>query len=128
MDQTTTAAPHVPSSARAARKTSPEPTLRHAVEKHEEKKVRKNGMVVSTILFDPQRDSDLSALAFAWRTDRSALARKLINSGLSHYDVAEEVREAAERYKRSASVESDGVMDRHDDGADMSPVNPPATR
>jgi hypothetical protein len=116
MDQTLI----VPASARQARRTAAKPTLRDSVERHEPKKARKNGMVVSTILFDPQMDEQLSALAFAWTTDRSALARKLIAKGLERYDVAEEVRKAAERLERGASVESDETMDRHSDEGDSS--------
>jgi hypothetical protein len=119
MDQTTS----VLSSARQAKRTPAKPTLRNSVEKHGPKRVRKNGMVVSTILFDPQMDEQLSALAFAWNTDRSELARRLINSGLSHYDVVDEVRKAAERFRRAASVESDETADRQDDGADVSLEN-----
>lgn len=119
MDQMTTAPTHVQTSAQRARKTAAKTSLRESVEKHEPKKTRKNGMVVSTILFDPDLDEQLSALAFAWNTDRSALARKLINTGLARYDIAEEIRKAADRFKRAASVESDETTDRHDDGADV---------
>jgi predicted transcriptional regulator len=120
MDQMMSAPAYVPTSAPRGRRTSVKASLRESVERHEPKKTRKNGMVVSTILFDPDLDEQLSALAFAWNTDRSALARRLINAGLARYDVAEEIRKAADRYKRAAPVESDETTDRPEDGAAIS--------
>ena len=120
MDQMMSASTEVNTSARTARRPAARASLRESVEKHEPKKARKNGMVVSTILFDPDLDEQLSALAFAWNTDRSALARKLINTGLARYDIAEEIRKAADRFKRTASGESDETMDRHSDEGDSS--------
>lgn len=120
MDQMMTVSAHVPTSARATKRPSAKASLRDSVAKNSPKKTRKNGMVVSTILFEPEMDEQLSALAFAWNTDRSALARDLITKGLSRYDVADEIRKAAERFKRGASGESDEATDRHDDGTDVS--------
>jgi len=116
MDPMMSASTEVSTSARTARRPAARASLRESVEKREQKKTRKNGMVVSTILFDPDLDEQLSALAFAWNTDRSALARKLINTGLARYDVAEEIRKAAGRFERCASVDSDETTDRLNDG------------
>jgi hypothetical protein len=106
----------VPTSAPKAGKASGKAPLRAAVQRHKTPKVRKNGMVKSTILFDPSTNEQLTALAFAWDTDRSELARHLVAAGLRHYDVAEEVRKAAAKFagavKSSDAGESDEDKDR----------------
>ena len=110
----------VPTSAPKARKAPARPTLRDSVERRKPKEPRQSGKVVATILFSPEMDEQLSALAFAWTCDRSALARKLIAVGLERYDVAEEVRKAAGRLARPAAGESDDTKDRPEGGADES--------
>jgi hypothetical protein len=67
-------------------------TLRTAVKKTEPKKVRKDGTVKTTLLLDVWIDDQLAALAFAWKTDRSELARQFIAAKLRTYNVDEELK------------------------------------
>ena len=98
----------VPTSAPKASRPAAKPSLRTAIKQHQPPKVRKNGMVKSTILFDPSTNERLSALAFAWKTDRSELARRLVTQGLKHYDIAEEVRKAAAKFAGAAEPTDPG--------------------
>jgi hypothetical protein len=88
----------VPTSAQKAGKPAAKAPLRTAAKPRGPKKVRPNGMVKATILFDPQTDSLLTALAFAWQRDRSDLARQIINERVTRYNIAEELAAAAQRY------------------------------
>jgi hypothetical protein len=113
----------VPTSAQKAGKASGKPSLRTAVKQHQPPKVRKNGMVKSTILFDPPTNERLTALAFAWNTDRSELARELIAKGLERYDIADELMKAAGKYKKATAVSSDETPDRLGNGDGVSQEN-----
>src|SRR4051794_24650105 len=117
MDQTIIDAQPVLTSAQKARRASAKPTIRTAVKKAEPKKVRADGTVKTTLPLDSWIDEQLPALAFAWKCDRSELARQFIASKLMAYDVAEELRKAAPAYSKRPVVESDGDGDRQT-GAD----------
>jgi hypothetical protein len=99
----------VPTSVQKANKTAGKASLRTAIKQHQPPKVRKNGMVKSTILFDVPTNERLSALAFAWNTDRSELARELIAMGLERYDIAAEVRKAAAKFASDAQPSGPGA-------------------
>jgi hypothetical protein len=100
-------------SAQKAKRTASKPPLRTAVKKTEPKKVRADGTVKTTLLLDAWIDEQLSALAFAWKTDRSELARQFIAAKLMTYNVAEELGRAAAAYaRRQDRVEPDDSNDR----------------
>jgi hypothetical protein len=92
MDQATIDPASVPTATHKTRRPSGNPPLRTAVKKTEPKKVRKDGTVKTTLLLDAWIDDQLSALAFAWRTDRSELARRFIEAKLKTYSVTEELK------------------------------------
>ncbi len=71
MDHTIIDAQPVLTSAQKARRASAKQTIRTAVKKAEPKKVRADGTVKTTLLLDSWIDEQLSALAFAWKCDRS---------------------------------------------------------
>lgn len=115
MNQTT-----VQTSTRAATRTSGKPSLRPSTRKNDGKKVRRNGLVASTILLDPETDKCLSALAFAWQKERSELVRQMIGDRLSRYDIAEELTKAAARFKSSDAARSDEGSNRPSEATDSS--------
>lgn len=100
MDQATIDPTSVPTAAQKTMRASgnpalrpaAKPPLRTAVKKTEPKKVRKDGTVKTTLLLDAWIDDQLAALAFAWKTDRSELARQFIAAKLRTYNVDEELK------------------------------------
>jgi hypothetical protein len=111
MDQTAT----VPTSAQPASRPAPKKTVRQSVKKTGQKKVRANGTVKTTILFEPWMDAQLSGLAFAWKSNRSLVAIELLKAKLEAYDVAKEINMAAAAYARKPA--SDGEQDRENSTA-----------
>jgi hypothetical protein len=104
-------------SAQSTKRTSAKPPLRSAVKKAKPKKVRADGTVKTTLLLDASTDELLSGLAFAWRCDRSELARQFITSKLTAYNVADELTKAAVAYaKKPIPGESNGSTDRQSAG------------
>jgi hypothetical protein len=116
----TTVQTTVPTSTRAARPTAGKTSPRKSVEKKDSKKVRKNGLVASTILLDTQTDEFLTDLAYLLRKNRSELACDWIKDRLARFDIAEKFREKAQKYKAPDADESDDDENRQGEGNDSS--------
>ena len=131
MDQATIDPASVPTATHKTRRTSgnpalrtaAKPPLRTAVKKTEPKKVRKDGTVKTTLLLDAWIDDQLSALAFAWRTDRSELARRFIEAKLKTYSVTEELKRFVvadpPRSDDAAPAKPDDEEDRSESNAEV---------
>jgi predicted transcriptional regulator len=121
MSQTMSAPVPVNASARPARRRAGGPAGSTSADQTRQKKVRRNGMVASTILLTPEVDEMLSWMARAKKEERSVLASRFIMQGLArNTSIVDDLLKAAERFKKLASAKSDEGTDRPGDGADVS--------